>query len=206
MSLLALLAPENIDTSRAVKLAITHDLAECIVGDITPFDGIPKDAKHQMELDAMNSIVGLLGNTVAAKEIYDLWMEYETQSSNEAIFVKDLDKLEMCCQALEYEKSKSSFCIRRIAHDYGKRVEKHSTLLVLLTLADVFMFHVCDRGRLWPVANLSCGVLLGTGKDLQSFFESTNGKFKTTTVQDWMNQLNKERNEYHHNTKTNQAE
>ena len=30
-------------------MALVHDLAECIVGDITPSDGISKDDKHKQE-------------------------------------------------------------------------------------------------------------------------------------------------------------
>ena len=41
MSIMALLAGEHsgLDTTKCVKLAITHDIAEAIVGDITPHDG-----------------------------------------------------------------------------------------------------------------------------------------------------------------------
>ncbi|KAI6680558.1 hypothetical protein NL676_034439 [Syzygium grande] len=39
----------------------------------------------------------------AAKEINELWMEYEANLSPEAKVVKDFDKVEMILQALEYE-------------------------------------------------------------------------------------------------------
>lgn len=32
-----------------MKMAIIHDLAECIVGDITPFCGVSKEDKHARE-------------------------------------------------------------------------------------------------------------------------------------------------------------
>jgi len=38
-------------------------------------------------------------------EFYNLWLEYENQSSKEAKLVKDLDRFEMIVQALEYEKA-----------------------------------------------------------------------------------------------------
>ncbi|KAF9601821.1 hypothetical protein IFM89_023480 [Coptis chinensis] len=41
--------------------------------------------------------------TGCAKEISELWMEYEENSSPEAKVVKDFDKVEMILQALEYE-------------------------------------------------------------------------------------------------------
>lgn len=46
----------------------------------------------------------LLGDTPQAREIYDLWQEYEDASTPEALLVKDLDKFEMIVQAAEYEK------------------------------------------------------------------------------------------------------
>lgn len=35
--------------SRCMKLALVHDLAECIVGDIAPADNISKAEKHRRE-------------------------------------------------------------------------------------------------------------------------------------------------------------
>ena len=49
-------------------------------------------------------MVGNLGNHEARKEIFDLWQEYESGTTPEALIVKDLDKLEMLFQAFEYEK------------------------------------------------------------------------------------------------------
>ncbi len=45
---------------RCMELAIIHDLAECIVGDITPRCGISPDEKHRREEAAMKSITKLI--------------------------------------------------------------------------------------------------------------------------------------------------
>lgn len=45
-----------------MQMTLIHDLAECIVGDITPFCGIPPDEKHRMEDKAMEDICKLLGD------------------------------------------------------------------------------------------------------------------------------------------------
>lgn len=45
-----------------MQMTLIHDLAECIVGDITPFCGIPPDEKHRMEDEAMEDICKLLGD------------------------------------------------------------------------------------------------------------------------------------------------
>lgn len=54
----------------------------------------------------MNSIKEMLGSNPFGHEAVDLWKEYASDSTPEANFVKDLDKLELIIQAVEYEKSK----------------------------------------------------------------------------------------------------
>jgi len=108
MGIIAMLCPDaSIDRDRCVKMALVHDMAESIVGDITPLDGIPKEEKHRRELEAMVHLtVDLLGpaNPGAAAEMMDLWTEYETAKTPEAIFVKDVDKFELVLQTVEYER------------------------------------------------------------------------------------------------------
>ncbi|XP_048227988.1 5'-deoxynucleotidase HDDC2 isoform X2 [Ricinus communis] len=47
--------------------------------------------------------MAIVHDIAEAKEISQLWMEYEENSSPEAKIVKDFDKVEMILQALEYE-------------------------------------------------------------------------------------------------------
>ncbi|SAM04210.1 hypothetical protein [Absidia glauca] len=129
MGIMAMLVDDpSLQRDRCIKMAIVHDLAEAVVGDITPHAGVSKEDKYTMEKAR---------NTTMAQEIVDLWQEYEDASSPEALFVKDLDKFEMIVQALEYEKS--------------------------------------------------------DGKQLESFFESTRGKFKHPAVKAWAEALYEER-------------
>ncbi|KAJ8270743.1 hypothetical protein GJAV_G00118730 [Gymnothorax javanicus] len=103
MSMMALtITDRNINRDRCMKLALVHDMAECIVGDIAPADNISKAEKHRREEEAMKHLTGLLQDDLK-KEIYELWNEYEQQSSPEARLVKELDQLEMILQAHEYE-------------------------------------------------------------------------------------------------------
>ena len=94
--------PLGVDRDRCIRMALVHDLAESIVGDITPFDGIPDNEKHSMERHAMMVLGEFLDESVAI-EINQLWEEYEQGQSPEAKYVKDIDKLEMLLQASEYE-------------------------------------------------------------------------------------------------------
>lgn len=47
---------KNVDISKVVQMSLVHDIAECIVGDITPFDGVTEDEKHKMEMAAMHHL------------------------------------------------------------------------------------------------------------------------------------------------------
>jgi putative hydrolases of HD superfamily len=107
------------DTNKCIRMALVHDLAEATVGDITPFCGISDAEKHAQELAAMKELTSKLSRlgfgTAAADstgdgstnlvgdEILNLWKEYEAGQTAEAKLVKDMDKLEMILQALEYE-------------------------------------------------------------------------------------------------------
>lgn len=48
-----------------------HDLAECIVGDITPFCGVSEEEKHRREDVAMKKIASLMGST--GENVYALY-------------------------------------------------------------------------------------------------------------------------------------
>ncbi|KAG0670480.1 hypothetical protein C6P45_002384 [Maudiozyma exigua] len=124
-----ILNSEGIDSSRCMKISLAHDMAEAIVGDITPFDEkIDKIEKHHRELATIEYLTEMLikpYNEAAAADILKAWHEYEDQTSMEAKYVKDLDKFEMLVQCFEYEriykgkKNLSQFygCINEITTD-----------------------------------------------------------------------------------------
>jgi len=93
---------EPFDRSRAIAMALVHDLAEVVVGDITPRDGVSDGEKHEREREAFAALSDALGGDVG-RELEDLFLEYEQGTSAEAKFVKDMDKLEMILQAEAYE-------------------------------------------------------------------------------------------------------
>lgn len=43
----------NCDFNKVIKLCIVHDMAECIVGDITPHDNVSVEEKHRREEKAV---------------------------------------------------------------------------------------------------------------------------------------------------------
>jgi putative hydrolase of HD superfamily len=95
-----ILCPPEVDQAKAVQMALVHDLAEALIGDISPHEGISRDDKIKRESSAWTQISGFLGSDVMEK----LWLELESGVTQEAKFVFELDKLEMLIQAEEYEK------------------------------------------------------------------------------------------------------
>lgn len=106
MSIICLLCTDaSLDRSKLVNLALVHDMAESLVGDITPLDNIPKHEKEERELLAMQAIRDEYGLSPAqGDEFMALFMEYEAKQTAESRFVKDVDKYELVLQTIEYEK------------------------------------------------------------------------------------------------------
>ncbi|KAK3400265.1 HD domain-containing protein [Sordaria brevicollis] len=112
MSMMTMLAPaslaEKIDVNRCIKMALIHDMAESLVGDITPVDNVPKTEKNRREASTMDYITKrLLGNVDGGKQgeqIRAIWQEYEDSKTLESLFVHDIDKIELLLQMVEYEK------------------------------------------------------------------------------------------------------
>ena len=97
MSVLAMhLCPENLDRMRVLEMCLVHDLPEIDVGDLTPHDDTSR--KSEDEHLAMNRL---------APQWIDLFEEYEAGLTEEAKFVKYLDKLDMALMARIYEDSQN---------------------------------------------------------------------------------------------------
>lgn len=103
VALLAMILADDADINKetALQMALLHDLAESITGDITPMDNIDPAQKHRDEEAAMRRLLNGLPN---ADAFFALWMEYEADETAEARFVHDLDILERVTQAAEYQK------------------------------------------------------------------------------------------------------
>lgn len=101
-----LIKDPKVNRDKCVRIALVHDIAEALVGDITPFSEVTKEEKHRREWETIQYLCNELikpYNEIAAKEIMEHWLEYENISSLEARYTKDIDKYEMLVQAFEYE-------------------------------------------------------------------------------------------------------
>ncbi len=81
-------------------MALVHDLAEVVVGDITPHDQVASEEKDRWEREAFGELVrGLPGS----EELKAYHRGYQELSTPEARFVKVCDKLDMALQARRYQ-------------------------------------------------------------------------------------------------------
>jgi putative hydrolase of HD superfamily len=99
----------DLVVSRCLELAVVHDMAESVVGDIAPDDNVDADEKHRRESEAMARIASTLsratGGRGSGSHLLELFHEYERRETAEAKCVKDLDLLDMIIQANEYEQA-----------------------------------------------------------------------------------------------------
>ena len=101
--MVCMIQDDEIDKFKAIKMALVHDMAEALVGDITPSCGISDEKKKQLETEAMQTIRETLAGNPFGVEAEALWHEYAADVTKESQFVKDIDKTELYVQVVEYE-------------------------------------------------------------------------------------------------------
>lgn len=89
----------NLDMERVLTMINIHEYGEVEVGDLTPFDNVSKAEKYQREL---NAITALMKESKGSTKAIELWKEFETKETDEAVFVFLLDKFQSVIQAKEY--------------------------------------------------------------------------------------------------------
>ncbi len=94
---------QGLDSGKAVKMALLHDLAEAVTGDLTPGEKRRRGLAYQAEEEkAIDRLLSRLPGDVATS-YRALWDELREASSSEAELVARADKVEMLLQASEYE-------------------------------------------------------------------------------------------------------
>jgi putative hydrolases of HD superfamily len=89
----------DINIMKVIFMLAIHELGETIIGDLTQFQ-ISKEEKIKIEHDAVKKILrGLLeGN-----QIEELFLEFDSHKTKEAIFAYQCDKLECDLQSKLYD-------------------------------------------------------------------------------------------------------
>lgn len=88
---------EGLDILRLLKLCILHDLGEAISGDVPAIEQDPDVDKSVQERADFQELTRVLPEDLRAG-LLDLWDEYETASTPEAVVAKGLDKIETMLQ------------------------------------------------------------------------------------------------------------
>lgn len=113
MAMITMFAPPSLSSRlnipKCTQMALIHDMAEALVGDITPVDGVSKEEKNRREGTTMDyftkTLLGHVNGGLTGEEIRTLWQEYEDSQTLESQFVHDVDKIELVLQMVEYERS-----------------------------------------------------------------------------------------------------
>ncbi|OGZ78162.1 MAG: hypothetical protein A2528_03560 [Candidatus Staskawiczbacteria bacterium RIFOXYD2_FULL_37_9] len=118
----------GLNIEKVMKMALIHDICEVYAGDTTPYDSIlPKskkeirkllrtwprfsdskkkrlsEKKFKKEKTALEKLTRGLPKELA-REMMDLWIDYENGKTKEGRFFKQMDRLENFLQATEYWK------------------------------------------------------------------------------------------------------
>jgi putative hydrolases of HD superfamily len=110
----------SLDT--CLKMCLIHDMAEAMIGDVTPLAKMSKEEKFQREQTAITHLDKLILQSWSADDlvtknlrlpplsairchldIASIWLAYEQKDTKEACLVKDLDRFDLILQAYQYE-------------------------------------------------------------------------------------------------------
>ena len=100
-------ASAEVNPTDAMAMALLHDLAESETGDI-PYApqgrAISEERanKAQAEAAEMSRLLGRNSTIPGADTLLDLWEEYEHSRTRTALFVRDMNLVDMALQALLY--------------------------------------------------------------------------------------------------------
>lgn len=146
----------SVDTGKVLQLAMIHDTAEAIAGDIPPYEpeDIPTDPKARwaffgerkvatpenrarkvaVEEAAAKELIALVPEDVR-DEWQALWDEYEAQESDEAVLVKQVDRLEVFIQSRIYAGQYPDVPV----HGFADMARQSITHPLLVPIRDAFL-------------------------------------------------------------------
>ncbi|MBL0869735.1 MAG: HD domain-containing protein [Phycisphaerales bacterium] len=93
-------AKRKMNIADVLVIGLIHEVCEIALGDITPHDGVSESDKQKAEESAARSFLEKIDPT---GHYFELWMDFEHQRTPEGKLVKNVDRLEMVCQAFVYE-------------------------------------------------------------------------------------------------------
>ncbi len=177
MSIMSMMIPPcaNVNREVCLKMCLVHDLAESMVGDITPFDGVAEEDKHQREMNAIEFL---------RKELLN-GLELVSKSNKEQNGVESVETSEQT----------------PLSKKRNERDEEFAT--VVHEMLDLFMeyeHNETPEARLVKDFDKFDMILQADEYErdqhmfLPSFFATTQGKFQTSIGQSLAQELNEQRN------------
>lgn len=92
----------DIDIMKVIFMLAIHELGETIIGDLTLFQ-ISKEEKEKIEHEAVHKI---LSSLIDGEKIEELFLEFDSHETKEALFAYQCDKLECDIQSKLYDQEK----------------------------------------------------------------------------------------------------
>ena len=89
----------DVDLLKVIYMIAIHELGEITIGDLTQFEITLKE-KEKIEHEAVHKI---LGDLLDRKEIENLFLEFDSHATKEAMFAYQCDKLECDLQCKLYD-------------------------------------------------------------------------------------------------------
>jgi len=86
----------ELDSTKVLCMALLHDFGEIYTGDLIPSDEVSADEKHLREKQSVQQVLGKLPQ---GDQYIEIWNEFEQGETQEAQFVRQIDRLEMGFQA-----------------------------------------------------------------------------------------------------------
>jgi putative hydrolase of HD superfamily len=134
----------GLDVAHALKLALVHDLPEALNGDVDArllhLGKVTKEEKLNKEKAAIIEITKGLGSN----QVRELWHEYEHGQSEEARFIKAIDKIEGLMQL--HESGPQAFDYPGLLGTYGNRaVSNFPALLPVFRMLKAELKDDCNK-------------------------------------------------------------
>jgi putative hydrolase of HD superfamily len=123
----------NINMEKSLKLAIIHDLVEVYAGDAFAFCEKERVGKKEREERAAQKLFTILPEE-QKQEMFDLFHEYENQTSREAKVVRSIDKMQPILQNL-YSNGKGwkdHYVSLEIINTYKRKHMEHDPFILEL--------------------------------------------------------------------------
>lgn len=89
----------DIDIMKVIFMLAIHELGEAVIGDLTQFQ-ISKEEKEKLEHEAVHKILGKL---LEKEKIENLFLEFDSHSTKEALFAYQCDKLDCDLKSKLYD-------------------------------------------------------------------------------------------------------